>query len=189
MVKIYTKVGDDGTTGLFGSRRVPKNNVRIVAVGSIDEANAWIGLARQALVGTPAHPLVAVMLHIQHQLFTLGSMVATPTDVAAYARIPKLTEADVVFLEKGIDRMDADLLPLTRFILPGGSEAAGRLHVARSVVRRAERALVAGNHLPAGHTEAVTLHYLNRLSDFLFTAARWTNACLLVPDLPWQQPR
>lgn len=186
-MKIYTKAGDDGTTGLFGSTRVPKNNVRIVALGNVDEANAWLGSAQAALAGTPAEPLVAVLRRVQHRLFTLGSMVATPPESAAYATIPKLTEADVVFLEKAIDRLDSDLTPLTRFILPGGSEGAARLHVARSVVRRAERSLVAAGRLPAGQVNPFARRYLNRLSDFLFTAARWANARAGIADTPWER--
>ncbi len=166
LTKIYTRTGDEGTTGLVDGSRRSKADARMVAIGEVDEANSAIGVALLAIDG----PLAASLTHIQNDLFDLGADLATPGDVQGALRI--LPE-QVVRLEKEIDAMNARLSPLTSFILPGGTSAAAHLHLARAIARRAERASVA-----LGEQEAINppaLAYLNRLSDWLFVAARVMN--------------
>ena len=122
-MKIYTKTGDDGTTGLFGAGRVPKNHPRVALNGDVDELNSWFGLARAWLHGSAAHALGAVLKYIQHRLFTLGSQITTPQQSVAYNKIPKITPADITWLETAIDRLTVDLPELKQFILPGGHRA------------------------------------------------------------------
>jgi cob(I)alamin adenosyltransferase len=162
--KIYTKTGDGGTAGLVDGSRVSKWSLRMVAIGEVDEANAAIGVAAATLDG---RPLPDRLLAIQNDLFDLGADVATPGKVDGALRI---VGAQVERLEREIDAMNADLAPLTSFILPGGSPAAAALHLARTVVRRAERAAVALNKSEPLNPQL--LAYLNRLSDHLFVAAR-----------------
>lgn len=171
-MKIYTRTGDAGETGLFGGGRVPKNDARVEAYGTLDEANAVLGLARAELA--PGDELDNLLHDLQEGLFALGADLATPLDAPARSRLRLLGDDDVVELERRIDRLDAELEPLTAFILPGGERAAATLHLARAVVRRAERAVVAaGSTVPLN---AVVLRYLNRASDLLFTLARVVNA-------------
>jgi cob(I)alamin adenosyltransferase len=176
-VKIYTRTGDDGTTGLFGGARVGKDDPRVDAYGTVDEANAACGLARAA--GLP--PAVdAVLAHVQATLFDVGASLASPGRASAS---PPVEEADVVALERAIDDLEETLSPLRTFVLPGGSEAAARLHVARTVARRAERLVVALRAHGPVHEGVV--RYLNRLSDYLFVAARAANRVARVADVPW----
>jgi cob(I)alamin adenosyltransferase len=162
--KIYTRTGDGGSAGLVDGTRVSKSSLRMAAIGEVDEANAAIGLALAALAGTePTNQL----LRIQNDLFDLGADVATPGEVNGALRI---VESQVERLEREIDAMNADLPPLTSFILPSGSRAVSALHLARAVVRRAERAAVALNESEPLNPRL--LAYLNRLSDHLFVAAR-----------------
>jgi cob(I)alamin adenosyltransferase len=179
-MKIYTRSGDDGTTGLFGGRRVPKSDPRIECYGTVDELNAALGLAA---AGAP--PEVAEKLaRVQNELFVIGSHLATPgDDTRQAARVPDLEESAIARLESQIDAADAELSPLRNFILPGGAEAAARLHLARTVCRRAERLLVA--FAAVEPVEPVILRYLNRLSDWLFVYARWCNFKAGVADVPW----
>jgi cob(I)alamin adenosyltransferase len=162
--KIYTRTGDGGTAGLVDGSRVSKASLRMTAIGEVDEANAAIGVAISALGegGIAAH-----LLRIQNDLFDLGADIATPGDVDGALRI---VAAQVERLEREIDAMNADLAPLTSFILPSGSAAVSALHLARAVVRRAERAAVALNE--AEPLNPQLLAYVNRLSDHLFVAAR-----------------
>jgi cob(I)alamin adenosyltransferase len=162
--KIYTRTGDKGTAGLVDGSRVSKSSLRMAAIGEVDEANAAIGVAAATLKGGA---LPDMLLAIQNDLFDLGADVATPGEVEGALRI---TGGQVERLEREIDEMNADLAPLTSFILPGGSTSAAALHLARAVVRRAERAAVALNESEPLNPQA--LAYLNRLSDHLFVAAR-----------------
>ena len=181
-MKIYTRTGDDGTTGLFGGKRVPKHDPRIECYGTVDELNAAVGLAAAALEVAPG--LGEKIRQVQSELFVIGSHLATPdVDSRQVGRLPELDDSAVARLEREIDAADADLAPLRNFILPGGSEAAARLHLARTVCRRAERLLVA---FAAEHPVApAIIRYFNRLSDWLFVQARWVNHRAGVPDVPW----
>ena len=162
--KIYTKTGDGGTAGLVDGSRVSKASLRMSAIGEVDEANAAIGVAAATLTGGA---LPDLLLAIQNDLFDLGADIATPGEVEGALRI---VPAQVERLEREIDEMNADLAPLTSFILPGGSASAAALHLARTIVRRAERAAVALNETEPLNPQV--LAYLNRLSDHLFVAAR-----------------
>ena len=179
-VKIYTKTGDSGETSLLGGARVSKAAPRVAAYGDVDELNAWIGLARS---GALEDGLSSMLDRIQRDLFAIGSRLADPTGTVA-DRIAKaaVTLDDVTRLETWIDRLDAGLPPLRRFILAGGSPAAASLHVARTVCRRAERAVVA---LGRDAIEPEPLVYLNRLSDLLFVMARAANHRDGVPESEW----
>ena len=158
--KIYTRTGDDGTTGLGDGRRVDKDSARVEAYGTVDEANSAIGL----VLAAPAPENVRVLLTaVQHQFFDLGGELCIPGHAAIF-------DADIDRLEQRLDEFNADLPALKDFILPGGGEAAARCHVARTVVRRAEREAVALSRLEEVRPEAV--RYLNRLSDLLFVLAR-----------------
>lgn len=168
--RIYTRTGDDGTTGLVGKERRSKSDPRIAAIGDVDELNAAIGLARAVSRGDRA--IDPVLARIQNDLFDLGADLATVTDDEGALRV---TEAQVEKLEAEIDRWNADLKPLTSFVLPGGSEFASALHFARTVARRAERSCVRLTEQTGESVNDSALHFLNRLSDFLFVAARWAN--------------
>jgi cob(I)alamin adenosyltransferase len=178
--KIYTKTGDDGTTGLFGGGRVRKDSARIEAYGDVDELDSVIGLCR-ALPGNDW--LYPLLQQIQNNLFVLGADLATPLDTRSNYKIPRITEEDSKQLELAIDEHTAALPPLKHFIHPGGCELAARLHFARTVCRRAERTLVT----LAAEEEIGTYDviYLNRLSDWLFTLARRANQLANVPDVEW----
>jgi cob(I)alamin adenosyltransferase len=178
-VKIYTKTGDAGQTGLFDGTRVPKSDPRVSAYGDVDELSAWIGLARSA---TADAEIVAWLEQIQRDLFALGSRLADPAHRIA-ARVTKagVSDEDVVRLERWIDQLDAELPPLRRFILAGGATPAAMLHVARTVCRRAERAIVALEPPPGPEI----LRYVNRLSDLLFTVARAINHRAGGSELEW----
>ena len=172
--KIYTRTGDDGTTGLVDGSRQPKSSPRMAAIGDVDEANSAIGLA--AAVLGEGHEAEA-LFRIQNDLFDLGADLATPAgegeDFAPSEMVLRVVAGQVAWLESAIDDATAQLEPLTSFILPGGSEAAARLHLSRAIVRRAERAVVA---LADGEpVNPQALAYINRLSDYLFVAARLAN--------------
>ena len=182
-MKIYTKTGDDGTTGLVGGRRVGKADPRIECYGTVDELNAAIGLADAASTDDSAR---ARLRAVQNDLFVIGSHLATPHDSPHKASLPRLDESSVARLEAEIDAAQAELPALRQFILPGGTEAAARLHFARTVCRRAERRLV---EMATQETvEPLTVTYLNRLSDWLFVFARRANHAAGVADVPWQKP-
>ena len=172
--KIYTRTGDDGTTGLVDGTRRPKHDARMAAIGDVDEANSAIGLAAAHLgEGDQA----AALFRIQNDLFDLGADLATPAgedeDFAPSEMVLRVAAGQVVWLENAIDGATAQLEPLTSFILPGGSEVSARLHVARAATRRAERAVAA--LAAADSANPAALAYINRLSDFLFVAARAAN--------------
>lgn len=172
--KIYTKTGDDGTTGLATGPRRLKSDLRIEAYGTIDEANSCIGLARQHTGNLP--DLDAMLMRIQNDLFDLGADLSTPDTGETLGYEPlRIVDAQVTRLEAEIDRLNGDLEPLRSFVLPGGSGAAAALHIARTVARRAERHMVELTRRDGEFVSGPALAYVNRLSDFLFVAARWTN--------------
>ncbi|WP_026440294.1 cob(I)yrinic acid a,c-diamide adenosyltransferase [Acidocella facilis] len=170
--KIYTRGGDQGETSLGNGARVAKSSARIAALGEVDEANAAIGLARLEGAG----PIDAILARIQNDLFDLGADLCTPIreDEAPGAAL-RIVPAQVAWLEARIDAVTAELAPLTSFILPAGSAGAARLHFARTVARRAERAVVALLEIPDEPVNRLVLAYLNRLSDLLFVLARAAN--------------
>lgn len=170
--KIYTRTGDDGTTGLVSGPRRQKSDLRVEAFGTIDEANAFIGLARLHTGGM--RKVDAVLARVQNDLFDVGSDLANPPDTATGDKQLRVTFAQTEWLEEQIDQHNESLAPLTSFVLPGGSPLAADLHVARTVVRRAERLVVdlAGTEPATSDQPAV---YLNRLSDLLFVLARVAN--------------
>jgi cob(I)alamin adenosyltransferase len=180
MTKIYTKTGDKGTTQLLSVGRVPKNHLRLQAYGDIDELNSVVGLARA--MGLSA-PLDEWLLNIQNTLFVLSSENAVPKPDEINMPIPKVAAKDSVALERMIDELDKSLDPLKTFILPGGAAGAAQLHVARTVCRRAERGLQTLHMAEPLSADALT--YINRLSDLLFTMARYENAKRSVEDIPW----
>jgi cob(I)alamin adenosyltransferase len=170
--KIYTRTGDDGTTGLGSGERRRKDDLRVTAYGTVDEANAALGLARLSTADDTE--LDAMLSAIQNDLFDLGADLATPpSDTPPAYEALRITQPQVDRLEREIDRLNADLSPLRSFVLPGGTAAAAALHLARTICRRAERLMVAlAEKEPVG---APALKYVNRLSDFLFVAARYVN--------------
>ena len=174
--KIYTRTGDDGTTGLVDGSRCPKHAGRMKAIGAVDEANCAIGMAVAILSADApsAHPHLASLTRIQNDLFDLGADLATPgDDFAPSEMVLRIVPAQAEWLETAIDAVNAGLAPLTSFVLPGGSEAAARAHVARAAVRAAERRVTA---LAAeAPVNPAALAYINRLSDYLFVLARALN--------------
>ena len=209
-MKVYTRTGDDGTTGLFGAGRVSKSHPRIAAYGTVDEANACLGLARSAIaqalaarhVGEsrrigervegrpPALPdseglrvaeADALLARLQNELFVLGGDLSAPRETAY--PVPRVEPHHVTAIEADIDRLTADLPPLKHFVLPGGTPAAATVHLARTVTRRAERLTVDLAALEGVSSDA--LHYLNRLSDLLFTLSRWLTHDAGAPEPVW----
>lgn len=182
---LYTKSGDDGSTGLFGGDRVPKDDPRVEAYGTVDELNACLGLAAVAAGG--AAPLMSrfreIFGAIQSRLFDLGADLATPTDSPHADKIARIVDAHVSEVEAWIDEIDAANAAMTHFVLPGGTELAARLHLARTVCRRAERAIVTLRATQSVSDPA--LIYINRVGDLLFAMARRANASLGVTDIPW----
>jgi cob(I)alamin adenosyltransferase len=175
LTKIYTRTGDDGTTGLGDGERLPKFHARIAAYGTVDEANAAIGVARQSL--TDGDALVDAMLaRIQNDMFDLGADLCVPDRGKPLPYEPlRIKDAQVTRLEAEIDLMNAELRPLTSFVLPGGSPAAAALHLARTITRRAERHIVELAMLDGEPVNPAGLKYINRLSDLLFVASRYVN--------------
>lgn len=182
-MKIYTKTGDRGETGLFAGGRVPKDHLRVDAYGNVDELNAVIGMVRMQVQDAE---IEAALRRTQSELFSLGADLATPLEAGA-AAIVRMDEEMVARLEEEIDRFETELEPLTRFILPGGSPAGATLHFARTVCRRAERLTVTLARGEAINEAAV--RYLNRLSDWLFVAARLVNKRAGQIEEPWLSPR
>lgn len=182
MVRIYTKTGDGGETGLFGGDRVPKSHTRVAAYGDVDETNAAIGAA---VATAPADFEVPLFERLQRDLLTIGAELATP-DPELLARAlagPPIGASDVQELERAIDRLEAPLPPLKNFILPGGAPKGAALHLARTISRRAERSII---RLSLETTvSAAILQYMNRLSDLLFIMARAANAHVGRGDVTW----
>jgi cob(I)alamin adenosyltransferase len=182
-MKIYTKKGDSGLTGLYGGRRVSKAHLRIEAFGTVDELNSALGVARSAQLGKDVD---AVIEQIQHQLFELGSQLATPTE--SEHQQARLTAESIAMIERSIDRFDDALPQLTQFILPAGCPGATALHLARTICRRAERGVVRLSDVPDEHVAKDAIVYLNRIGDLLFVLARFVNHAAGQADEPWVPP-
>ncbi|MEO0559599.1 MAG: cob(I)yrinic acid a,c-diamide adenosyltransferase [Bacteroidota bacterium] len=181
-MKVYTKTGDDGSTALFGGDRVSKTHPRISAYGTVDETNATLGMARAALRGAPDLAKADALLgRLQNELFVLGGDLASPRETKY--PVPRIEAHHVRQLELDIDELTEDLPPLKNFVLPGGTAAAAALHLGRTVSRRAERLVVETASLEEVSLDA--LQYLNRLSDLLFTMARWVNLKAGVDEPVW----
>ena len=186
IMKLYTRSGDNGSTGLFGGGRVSKDHPRVTAYGTVDETNAIIGLAMSAIPSDDDGFLGRMhsILHLcQSRLFDIGADLATPEGTAHEEKTVRLPDAAVAEMEHFIDEVESGNAPMTTFVLPGGSELAARLHMARTVARRAERKVV-----ELAHTETVSpnvVAWINRLSDLLFAMARRANRELQIEDIPW----
>ena len=176
--RIYTKTGDQGETGLFGGKRLPKNHLRIEAYGTVDELNAFLGLLRDYSQGDNANVLKA----IQDRLFTIGANLASDPDKTM--EVPDIRESDIEVLEKEIDRMNEELPPLKNFILPGGHPQVSQCHLARCVCRRAERRVVALSQ--EEYVLPILIKYLNRLSDYLFVLSRMIAKEKEVDEVTWK---
>ena len=180
-MKIYTRAGDDGSTGLLGAGRVGKDDPRIDSYGTVDELNAVLGLARSA--GRFDEDLDALIARVQDDLFTVGAALADPDPRGKFHHAVDAGHASR--LEADIDRLESELAPLTQFILPGGCPVAAQLHLARTICRRAERLVVHLARQPGVDVPRPVVAYLNRLSDFLFVLARAANRRSGVADIPW----
>jgi cob(I)alamin adenosyltransferase len=179
-MKIYTKTGDQGTTALFGGKRVSKSDLRIETYGTVDELNSWIGVIRDQPVNEKRKN---ILIEIQDRLFTIGSILATEPGNSK-VKVPSLSEGDVQLLETGIDAMDAELPAMRFFILPGGHQSVSFCHVARTVCRRAERLTISLNTQES--VDPLVIKYLNRLSDHLFVLSRKMGSELGIEDTPWK---
>lgn len=179
-MKIYTKTGDQGTTALFGGKRVSKADLRIETYGTVDELNSWIGVLRDQEVN---HKRMRVLVEIQDRLFTIGSILATEPGNTK-VKIPSLQEEDISLLEKEMDDMDTQLQPMRFFVLPGGHQAISFGHVARTVCRRAERLVITLHEQEP--IDAMVIKYMNRLSDYLFVLCRKVTAELNAEETPWK---
>jgi len=180
-MKIYTRTGDDGTTGLYGGERVAKDDLRVETYGTVDELNAALGWAA---CECDSAELSGILRRVQEMMFELGADLCTPRDITSDRQPVRITDGHVSELEAFIDRTWAPLEPMKSFVLPGGSELAARLHIARTIARRAERLAVALDRL-AGLENAV-IRVLNRVSDLLFAMARRANQLSGVADIPWK---
>lgn len=185
-MKVYTKTGDKGTTALFGGTRVPKHHIRIDSYGTIDELNSYIGLIRDQDINETYRE---VLIEIQDRLFTVGAILATDPEKMVLKNgkerlnIPKISDADILYLEQQIDLMEEELPQMTHFVLPGGHQTVSFCHIARCICRRAERLSVALNELEPVNEEV--LKYLNRLSDYLFVLARKLTFDLGANEVKW----
>lgn len=179
-MKIYTKTGDEGTTALFGGKRVSKSDLRIETYGTIDELNSWVGVLRDQEVNRSRHE---ELVEIQDRLFTIGSILAVEPGNTK-VKVPALSPDDVAFLEKRIDAMEEKLEPMKVFVLPGGHSSVSFGHVTRTVCRRAERLVIALNSQEP--VEPLLLKYLNRLSDYFFVLCRAMASELKAPESPWK---
>ena len=185
-MKLYTRTGDDGTTGLFSGARVSKDHPRIEAYGTVDELNSALGLAISACDGAKAFEarLAEILGTIQSRLFDIGADLATPEGSRNESKIRRIGETDVEESERWIDEVDSGNVEMRHFVMPGGTELASRLHLARTICRRAERLVVSLGHVePVGTS---TMRYLNRVSDLLFACARRANKESGVADIPWR---
>jgi cob(I)alamin adenosyltransferase len=184
VAKIYTRRGDDGSTGLFGGPRVRKDDLRVAAYGDVDELNSALGVAREEV---PAGDLRDLIDTLQSELFTLGAELATPDAAAAPKDVPRITPDHVARLEFEIDRLTEQLPPMKNFILPGGSRPGAALHFCRTVCRRAERKVV--ELAESAPVSKDALAYVNRLSDLLFVMARAANLRVGGREIPWVPSR
>jgi cob(I)alamin adenosyltransferase len=181
-MKIYTKTGDAGQTGVFGGPRVAKDDLRIEAYGAVDELNAALGTVRAAL---PPAKIDEVLRRVQHELFVVGAQLATPNP--AEKGVPMVCEAHVAAAERDIDHFEDRLPPLKEFILPGGTVVAAQIHLARAICRRAERRVVTFSNCAADSVAPTLLAYLNRLGDLLFVLARAANQHAGRSETPWKK--
>lgn len=181
-IKIYTKTGDKGNTSLIGGTKVPKNDIRIETYGTVDELNSWIGLVNDQVND---ESFQNELKEVQDRLFTIGSLLATDADKAPKMKLPGLNNSDIEFLEKRIDAMTAQLPVMKNFILPGGHVTVSSIHIARCVCRRAERLAVNMQQHQLFVDERV-IQYLNRLSDYLFTLARFVAQKLGAEEIVWK---
>lgn len=184
--KVYTRTGDKGTTSLFSGQRIPKDNLFIKALGTVDEANCAIGLALSYLPNTSQlEPIKKQLEHIQHTLFDIGAAIATPRTCFQEKKLDKtrFDSEGITTLEQWIDELDAQLPPLTTFILPGGHSTGAALHLSRSMIRRAERLVIP--LFQQSDVDESVLIYLNRLSDYLFMVSRFVNYALHIPETAW----
>jgi cob(I)alamin adenosyltransferase len=179
-MKIYTKTGDDGTTSLFGGKRVSKADLRIDTYGTVDELNSWIGVLRDQPVNQSRKD---ILIEIQDRLFTIGSTLAIEPGNSK-VKIPLLTETDIEFLERQMDEMELALEPMRFFVLPGGNQSISFGHVARTVCRRSERLAIALSH--SEPVNELVIKYLNRLSDYLFVLCRTMTHELKTEETPWK---
>jgi cob(I)alamin adenosyltransferase len=180
LLKIYTGFGDKGKTRLYGGQIVDKDNIRVEAYGAIDELNSAIGVVKTYIEN---NSLINDLQNIQNSLFELSAELATPDNKNVKSPESAITNKKIKDIEKDIDKIDNQLDPLKNFILPGGSPGAASCHLARTICRRAERALVSLNKVETIHFRIVV--YINRLSDYLFVVARFLNKEQNIPDLPW----
>ncbi|MCH2134233.1 MAG: cob(I)yrinic acid a,c-diamide adenosyltransferase [Phycisphaerales bacterium] len=181
-MRLYTKRGDDGNTDLFGGDRVGKHHARVTAYGQVDEMNAALGVAGAACDADTGR-LLEVIRELQDGCFRLGADLASPPGGEHSDRVPRLTATDVETIEAYVDEIDGENEPLKTFVLPGGGELSARLHLARAVTRRAERAIVLARETEDISEEVV--HWINRVGDLLFAMARAANRIQGVPDVPW----
>jgi cob(I)alamin adenosyltransferase len=181
-IKIYTKTGDDGTTGLVGGTRIKKTDLRLEAYGTVDELNSWVGLVRSYDI--PMN-LKEMLSEIQNKLFNIGSRLASDEKGNAFTSKLSINSSHIGFLEESIDELEEDLPGLTQFILPGGDIAAAQCHIARTVCRRAERRILDLAEQVSVQPEII--RYMNRLSDFLFVLARKIAAGRGIEEKPWKQ--
>lgn len=180
--KIYTKTGDKGMTSLIGGSKVSKSHLRIESYGTVDELNSHVGLCRDLLEDNTSRDM---LLEVQDRLFTIGSSLACDPEKETGMSLPSLEESDIQALEAEIDRMTESTPPMRSFILPGGHPSVSQLHIARCVCRRAERCCVR-LETETARDHALVIKYLNRLSDYLFTLARYTSHLLKVEEIPWK---
>ncbi len=178
-MKVYTKKGDTGLTGLIGGTRVPKSNLRIDAYGTVDELNSYMGLLRDNAI---SDEFKSEIVNIQDRLFTLGSWLASDPEKSKMT-LPEILSSDVEALEQLIDKMDEELEPMKFFVLPGGHQTVSFCHIARCVCRRAERLVVELNE--QAEQNPVIISYLNRLSDYLFVYSRYLTLKLKAEEIPW----
>lgn len=186
-MKLYTKTGDDGTTGLFGGDRVDKDHPRVESYGAVDELNACLGVAAAACAGDDdvSRRLLEILRAMQSRLFDIGADLATPPGTPHESKVMRVAVRHVEEVEGWIDEVEAGNAPLTQFILPGGGELSARLHLARAVCRRAERRIV--NLRRSQEVGEAVVHYVNRVGDLLFAMARRANAAAGVEDVPWEK--
>ncbi len=177
-MKIYTKTGDEGTTSLFGGKRVRKDDIRIEAYGTVDELNTFIGLCASSLKDTK---VIDLLIEVQKRLFTIGSHLAS--DPSRKLPVPDLLASDVEILEKAIDNMNENLPALKNFILPGGSQSVAFAHICRTVSRRAERRIITLHSM--ANVDPIIIQYLNRLSDYFFVLSRKIAHDEGTMEIPW----
>ena len=179
-MKVYTRTGDKGLTGLIGGTRVPKHHIRIETYGTVDELNSYIGLLRDKTIHEKDK---LFLVNIQDRLFTLGSILASDPNKSKM-KLPELHLSDIEDIEKRIDEMDSELEPMKSFVLPGGHETVSFIHIARCVCRRAER-LVSALNMETEENHDLGLQYLNRLSDYIFVYSRYMTKLLNAEETPW----